>query len=323
MKKLLLAASLTLLVSNLGHTQGFNDDFSTTQGWTGNNTAVTDLVQPNPWTTNDTLQGSGNATVGETNFVKYVSGLTPGSSRVNNSVLFGGVYAADGYYPGNTNPTITRTFVAVTTNGTNPFVRVSTDFAIVNPNDLAYPAKDTFGFDLRNGSGSIAKFSFSPGPVTPPIQSGYDLRFQWTQNGTVQTTSNPALNGYTDTAYSQRYRLQVDLSASAFNASILTLDTSNNVIASAQVVINGAVSGGLDGRTVTEFVATWDLANISQTTPNDATALGYPLGYVNAGSNYLGINAASASAIPEPGTVVLAAIGLGTLLLARRRFTKA
>ena len=302
---LLLGFVFALFTFGQARAQGFSDNFSTAQGYTGGNTSLDGQVG---WSTNDPLNMDGTA--GDTSFVSFLAGYTSGSSGAgNNSVAFGGYGAADGYYPGRIDPDLSKSFTTPIVNGdpSKSTALFTTDFAIIDSFDGSYPAKDIFGFDLRNSSDvSLVKFAFNPLTATTS-----DLNIQWIKDGVVQTTANPALLGNYDVGYQAKYRLSVALTGTTFTSWIQLLNSSNNVIQTVNLVLNGALSAGGTATDFTKTVMTWNLTN---TTPTD------PGVYGNAGSNYLIDNSISVTAVPEPSTWAIA-VGLVGLMAfhARRR----
>jgi len=275
---------------------GLAVDFSTAQGYVGGNSS---LAGQQGWVTNDPLNGDESA--GDTSFVHFVAGYTPGSSGAgNNSVLFGGAAAADGYYPGRPDPNLSKSFTTPINlaDSLKTTAFFSTDFAIIDSSDPSFPAEDTFGFDLRNSVGaSLAAFKFNP--ATAVLS---DLGFQWYLNGTLQTTANPSLNGDNEIGYAAKYRFTAALKGSEFSAWISALNSSNEVVSTALVILNGDISGSLVATDFTDVAITWNLSDTTQTDPGV---------YGNAGSNYIIDNSISVTAVPEPSTYLIAVCLIG------------
>lgn len=308
----LVVAFLVILQGSL-RAQGFSQNFTVAEGWTTGGAALTSGNNTKfGWTTNDPLTGTVGQQVGETNFVRYITGFTPGGSRTNSSIIFGGVYQANGYFAGVRSPEISRAFSPFGSLSGAQFVRTEVDFGVIGSSGN-YTNQDRFTFDLRSASGaSLLSLSFSPTPLAagaPAILPGYNLRIDWISGSTVQTTANPALVGYYDVGYSQRYRLQVDMTQNSFIARVLTLNATQTVVASSTVVQNGAFANGFSASDYAQLAVVW---NIVDTLQNNAAI---PAAYNNAGSNYVALNAVSV--VPEPATLALLMIGAFALALTR------
>lgn len=281
------------------------------QGFTGRNAPLTSGANAaKGWLTNDPLTGSAGQEVGETNYVRFVSNYTVGGSRTNYSLVFGGPAALQGFFPGQPVPELSKAFTPFSSLSGGAYARFETEFAIVGSIDPRYPVEDTFAFDLRSSAGqSLAKISFDPGPVTPSILDGYDLRIEWARGGVTQSTLNPALVGNFDAAYLQKYRLQIDVSGSDFTARVLTLLPDRTVFSTATIVNSGQLTEGFSVADFAQVAVMWELTNTLQ---NNASI---PLAYNNAGYNYLIINNIGVQAIPEPSLLGLLLLGAALFFL--------
>lgn len=312
-----LGVSAALVIVSDAPAQGFYDDFSVAQGFVGRSAPLTSGANAaKGWITNDPLTGPVGQEVGETNYVRFVTNYTVGGSRTNYSLVFGGPAALQGFFPGQPAPELSKAFTPFSSLSGSAFARFETEFAIVGSIDPRYPVEDTFSFDLRTTAGtSLAKISFDPGPVTPPILDGYDLRIEWARGGVTQSTSNPALVGYFDAAYLQKYRLQIDVSGSQFTARVLTLLPDRTVFSTATVVNSGQLTEGFSVADLAQVAVMWELSNTLQ----DNASI--PLAYNNAGYNYLIINDIGVQAIPEPRVFGLLLLG-ATLFFLKKRVTR-
>jgi hypothetical protein len=277
-------------------TTGF---FNTSQGWvqggyvTGQNT--NDPVG-NRWQGNDPeTEISPSVYVGGTDAVAVADFYTPGGvSSGNSSLVQGGAYLDDNYFPGTSTVSLWRSFtpLAVGPIGTVSFYAEWTIIASTNP---GYTNLDSFSFDLRNAANtqSLLTLQFTPGIDLLP--NAYTLQ-------TIAAGSPTA--AVIDLGYGSLFQMQVDVTGSAYDISLARISPSDRtVITNFSSLAIGQLSTGTTAEDFGTIGIDWSL------TSNDPE---------NPGSNYILVN--EISVVPEPSTYALLAMAaLGAVYLARRR----
>lgn len=313
-----LIAGLVSAASLVGFAQAqFSTNFTVSEGY--DSTGQPPLSGTGGWTTNDPVVGTPPNVSGESNFIAFIPGVTPGTALTNSSGVIGGLAIADDYFPANPASNIAIETGVVPTTVSDPYVRFQSSFVLVGSNNPSYPNKDVFSYQMRTAGGAnlLTEISFTTTPtVGPAITAGYDFRIEWSLNGVVQSITNPALLAYFDGAYNQKYVLQLDFDDSAFSMQVLTLDNTTLAVTNTAYIIGGGDIDGAYGKDDLANVAVvWDLTDLTQDDPL------YPEAYNHAGSNYIALNTLSAQAIPEPSTYALLALGAAGMV-AFRRFRK-
>lgn len=314
MNKLIAGLVSAASLMGLANAQ-FSTNFTVSEGY--DNTGNPPLSGTNGWTTNDPLVGTPPFQSGESNFISFIPGVTPGTAVTNSSGVIGGLAIADDFFPANPASNIALEFGAVPTTIANPYVRMQSQFVLVGSTNPSYPNEDVFSYQFRTAGGTnlLTEISFTTTPSFGPPLLG-DWRIEWSLNGNVQSISNPALVAYFDGFYDQKYVLQADFGDSTFSLQVLTLDnTTLAVTDTASIIVGGAINTGYGKDDLENLAVVWDLSNTTQDDPS------FPEAYNNAGSNYIALNTLSAQAIPEPSTYALLALGAAGMV-AFRRFRK-
>lgn len=192
------------------------------QWYTDDPYVVTNIFVTNTWASKG---------IGDTSLVQYSTAAYTRGVRADgyNNVYFGTyAWSAAQYYdylPGRTNPSLYKWFPPVVTN-TNRTVKFIGEFSVIRNADIAWPNKDTFGFDLlsktTNGGvtnlASLAKFDFNP--HAPILTNAATMLFEWRRGGDKQAASIPGLTGNWPLTYGDRYRLTASIKGSRFDVDL-------------------------------------------------------------------------------------------------------
>jgi hypothetical protein len=277
-------------------TTGF---FNTGEGWvqgayvTGQNT--NDPVG-NRWQGNDPeTEISPGVYVGGTDAIAVADFYTPGGvASGNSSLVQGGAYLDDDYFPGTSTVSLWRSFtpIAVGSTGTVSFYAEWTIIASTNP---GFENLDSFSFDLRNAANtqSLLTLQFTPGINLLP--NAYTLQ-------TIAAGS--PTDTVIDLGYGALFQMQVDVTGSAYDISLARISPSDRtVITNFTNLASGQLSTGTTAEDFGTMGIDWNL------TSGDAE---------NPGSNYIIVN--EISVVPEPSTYALLAMAaIGAAYWARRR----
>ncbi len=289
-------------------TTGF---FNTNQGYVRNDSlpgAPTNAPSSQQWYTDDPYDDI--TKLGDTSVTQYLSGWTPGTSGSgNNTLLFGRYSITSGFGAGRTNPSLLKPFAPVTSDA-NGMAIFSVDFAITRTVDSSYTNKDSFGFELLDSTVtggvtnyfSLANFSFNPN--SPLLGTNANsLLFQWTRDGTVQSTNGTGLTANWTINYGSLYRFTATMQSNMFDAVIYGLSNVGGTPVSTTTVINdGHLSGSETGADFDTLAINWDITSGVST---------------NTGRNYLIVG--QASVVPEPSVCALLVAGLAVVGFAVRR----
>ncbi len=277
--------------------QNFNTNVGYVRGF-----GIISTSQPSGirWQGNDTYNSTNDT--GETDLVARALGYTP-TPLANSSLLQGGLGATGGVLPGTTDVQIWKSFTP-STSFLSPTVSFFAEWSIIasSPLEAPYTNSDTFSFDLRNAANtaSLLNLQFTPGINI--ISNAY----------TLQTfAAGSPTDTVIDLGYGSLFRLQVDLTGSAYNLSLARIDpTTRAVITNFSNLSTGSLSTGLMAEDFATINVGWELASGNSSLP---------------GSNYLLANdfqvTTTGTVIPEPATwtASLILIGIGGIYLRRRR----
>jgi hypothetical protein len=279
-------------------TTGF---FNTNQGWvqgdfvTGQNTNDAASVQ---WQGNDPeSEISPGVFVGGTDIVAFANGYTPfGSGSGNSSLVQGGAYLTEGYFPGTNSVILSRQFSPVPV-GPGGTVSFYAEWSLIGSLNVTYPNLDTFSFDLRNAANteSLLTLQLAPGINIQP--NSYTL--QALAGGSPTQT-------LVDLAYQSLFQIQVDLTGSTYDVTLNQINSIDRTNIATFILATGESLAA--GTTVEDFgtvAVNWDLTSGDPAQP---------------GSNYIVVN--EITVVPEPRTYALfgvAAIALALVAMRRRR----
>ena len=263
--------------------------FNTNQGWvqgayvTGQNSNDPAAEQ---WQGNDPeAEISPGVFVGGTDAIAVADFYTPGGlASGNSSLVQGGAYLAQDYFPGTNAVSLWRSFtpIPVGPTGTASFLAEWTIIGSTNP---LYANLDTFAFDLRNAANSQSLLTLQFTPSINILPDSYTLQ-------TIAAGS--PTDTVVDLGYGSLFQMQVDVTGSTYDISLARLDPATRAVLTNYA---GLASGSLSTGTTAEDFGTVGI--------DWALTSGDP---VDPGSNYIIVN--GVSVVPEPSTYALFALAV-------------
>jgi hypothetical protein len=291
----LLVGSFTQLPAQEWST-GF---FNTNQGWvqgayaTGQNTNDPAAER---WQGNDPeTEVAPGVFSGGTDAIALADFYTPGGAPSGNSSLVqGGAYLSQEYFPGTNSVSLWRSFTPLPVGPTGT-VSFLAEWTIIGSTNPLYASLDTFSFDLRNAanSQSLLTLQFTPGINILP------------DSYTLQTiAAGSPTDTVIDLGYGSLFQMQVDVTGSSYDISLARIDPATRaVLTNYTGLAGGSLSTGATAEDFGTIGIDWLLTS------------GDP---VDPGSNYIIVN--DVSVVPEPSTYALLALALvGLVAFAARR----
>ncbi len=279
-------------------TTGF---FNTNQGWvpggvvTGQNTNEAASAQ---WQGNDPENEiSPGVFVGGTDIVAFANGYTPfGSGSGNNSLVQGGAYLTEGYFPGTNSVILSRQFSPVPV-GPGGTVSFYAEWSLIGSLNVTYPNLDTFSFDLRNAANTESL-------LTLQLASGINIQ---PNSYTLQALAGGSpTQTLVDLAYQSLFQIQVDLTGSTYDVTLNQINSIDRTNIATFILATGeSLAAGATAEDFGTVAINWDLTSGDPAQP---------------GSNYIVVN--EITVVPEPRTYALlsvAAIALALVATRRRR----
>jgi len=297
---LLLAGSLALIGPADSFSQTWSTgSFNTNSGWVRNVSIIGQNTNDAPgdrWTGNDIYDPVTD--LGETDTILRIGGYTPGSSALGNSSLVqGGLYSAEGIFPGTNNVRLWRSFSPIATSQSDTVVFFA-EWSLIGSLDGSFPELDSFAFDLRNTSNTSSLLRLDLAPGINLLPNAYTLQ------STVDSGSGPVTDTLIDLGYQAIFQVVVEITGTSYNLNLSQINPSTRTNIVSYALVSGAsLSEGLSAENFGVVSLDWVLTS------------GDP---ENPGSNYIIVN--EVSVVPEPSTLgLVAAAGLLLSLVARLR----